>query len=76
MNNIYAFVLPRMQGEYTGDNRVILKITLNQLIAAIAESKSITYEEELKNFNDYKNTVSGIKDLDLNEFDEYEEIKN
>jgi hypothetical protein len=76
MDNIYECIIPRLQFQILQGNRVFVSINLNQLIAAIAEYKGISYEEELKLFNKYKNEIANIKDLDLNEFDEYEEVKD
>lgn len=74
MDNIYEHIIPRLQFQILQGNRVFASITLDQLITAIAEYKGITYEEEIKLFNEYKNEIDNIKDLDLNEFDEYEII--
>lgn len=72
MGNIYEHIIPRLQFQILQGNRAFASITLDQLITAIAEYKGITYEEEVKLFNKYKNELTNIKDLDLNEFDEYE----
>lgn len=74
MGNIYEHIIPRLQFQILQGNRAFAIITLDQLITAIAEYKGITYEEEVKLFNKYKNELTNIKDLDLNEFDEYEII--
>ena len=74
MDNIYEHIIPRLQFQILQGNKVFAIITLDQLITAIAEYKGISYEEEIKLFNKYKNELTNIKDLDLNEFDEYEII--
>ena len=76
MNNIYEHIIPKMQFQIFQGNRAFASITLDQLITAIAEYKGISYEEEVKLFNKYKNEIDNIKDLDLNEYDEYEEVKD
>ena len=76
MNNIYEHIIPKMQFQIFQGSRAFASITLDQLITAIAEYKGISYEEELKLFNKYKNEIDNIKDLDLNEYDEYEEVKD
>ena len=76
MDNIYEYIIPKLQFQLFRGNRAFASITLDQLITAIAECKGIYYEEELKLFNKYKNEINNIKDLDLNEFDEYEEVKD
>ena len=76
MDNIYEYIIPKLQFQIFQGNRAFASITLDQLITAIAEYKGISYEEEIKLFNNYKNEIDNIKDLDLNEFDEYEEIKD
>lgn len=72
MDNIYEHIIPKLQFQILQGNRAFASITLDQLITAIAEYKGISYEEEVELFNKYKNEVSNIKDLNLNEFDEYE----
>lgn len=74
MDNIYEYIIPKLQFQILQGNRAFASITLDQLITAIAEYKGISYEEEIKVFDKYKNEIANIKDLDLNEFDEYEII--
>lgn len=74
MGNIYEHIIPRLRFQILQGNKAFAVITLDQLITAIAEYKEISYEEEIKLFNKYKNEINNIKDLDLNEFDEYEII--
>lgn len=76
MDNIYEYIIPKMQFQIFQGNRAFASITLDQLITAIAEHKGISYEEEMKLFDKYKNEIDNIKDLDLNEYDEYEEVKD
>lgn len=76
MGNIYEHIIPKLQFQILQGNRAFASITLDQLITAIAEYKGISYEEEIKSFNKYKNEIDNIKDLDLNEYDEYEEVKD
>ena len=76
MNNIYEHIIPKLQFQLVQGNRAFANITLDQLITAIAEYKGISYEEEMKLFDKYKNEIDNIKDLDLNEYDEYEEVKD
>jgi len=76
MNNIYEILFPKLQIQMVGNNRISIFITLNDLIGVIAETKGISYEEEIKLFDDFKAKNSNIKDLNVNEFDEYEEIKD
>lgn len=76
MDNIYEYIIPKLRFQIFQGNRAFASITLEQLITAIAEYKGISYEEEMKLFDKYKNEINNIKDLDLNEYDEYEEIKD
>lgn len=76
MDNIYEYIIPKLQFQLLQGNRAFASITLDQLITAIAEYKGISYEEEIKLFNKSKNELNNIKDLDLNEYDEYEEVKD
>ena len=49
-------------------------IPFEGFIRALAESKGISYEEELKNFNAYKDEQNNIQDVEF-VTDQYEEIK-
>ncbi len=77
IDKIYEKIINKLELQQTGFEtppRVI--ISLDNLIAAIAEIKGIYYKEELQNFKNFQDSLQGIKDLKLNEFDEYEEIKD
>lgn len=77
MNSIYELIFPKLQLQATGlmtPPRPI--VTLEDLIGIIAQYKGISFEEEMKVFNKFKYSIQGISDLKINEFDEYEEIKD
>lgn len=75
VDKIYEKIVNKLEFQQVGFDippRVI--ISLDNLIAAIAEVKGIYYKEELQNFKKFQDSIKGIKDLNLNEFDEYEEV--
>lgn len=77
VDKIYEKIINRLEFQQTGFEtppRAI--ISLDNLINAIAEIKGIYYKEELQNFKKFQDSLQGIKELKLNEFDEYEEIKD
>lgn len=76
MTSIYEHILPKLQIQQIGIDKVRAFITLDDLLHILSIHNSTSYEIEKEEFNKVKNSIEGIKDLDLNEYDEYEEIKD
>lgn len=50
-------------------------LTFEGVVRAIADSKGISFEEELKNFEVFKDTINNVQDAEfIMKTDEYEEI--
>ena len=76
MISIYEHILPKLQLQQIGIDKVRAFITLDDLLHVLSIHNSTSYEVEKEEFNKVKNSIGNIKDLDLNEYDEYEEIKD
>jgi hypothetical protein len=76
MNEIYENILPYLEQIQVGFDRTKLVISLDNLVRALAKIKNVSYEEELSELSKLIDNENNIKDVKLNEFDEYEEIKD
>lgn len=74
MISIYEHILPKLQLQQIGIDKTRAFITLDDLLHVLSTHNSTSYEVEKEEFNKVKNSIEGIKDLDLNEYDEYEII--
>ncbi len=53
-----------------------LVVRFEDIIRSIADSKGISYEEEVKNFESFKDSMKNIHDIEfVMKTDEYEEVK-
>ena len=53
-----------------------LVVRFEAIIRSIADSKGISYEEEVKNFESFKDSMKNIHDIEfVMKTDEYEEVK-
>ena len=76
MISIYEHILPKLQLQQIGIDKARAFITLDDLLHVLSIHNSTSYEIEKEEFNKVKNSIEGIKDLDLNEYDEYEIIED
>lgn len=76
MISIYEHILPKLQLQQIGINKARAFMTLDDLLHVLSIHNSTSYEIEKEEFNKVKNSIEGIKDLDLNEYDEYEIIED
>lgn len=76
MISIYEHILPKLQLQQIGIDKARAFITLDDLLHVLSIHNSTSYEIEKEEFNKIKNSIEGIKDLDLNEYDEYEIIED
>lgn len=64
-----------MKKKHFGFDRYRVIISIESLLRAFAEYNNTSYEEEVEKFNKILSNEYNVKELELNEFDEYEEIK-
>lgn len=73
--DIYNLIIPHIEKEAFGFDRYRVIISIESLLRAFAEYNNTSYEEEADKFNKILSNEYNVKELELNEFDEYEEIK-